>query len=279
MDTGKYIELKKRVVDRALDQYMPSAKTRPQLLHRAMRYAVFSGGKRLRPILTVASFEACGGKGNSVMPVACAIELIHTYTLIHDDMPCIDDDDFRRGKFSCHKKYNEAIALLAGDALLTLGFELLSYAGDIDIIKEISIAVGSQGTIGGQVVDINLHSAERTPHRKGAGQVAHSAELDYIAKNKTGALFEAACQAGAILSGAGKKKITALRDFGRYLGIAFQLVDDLIDKDGYVRAYGLVRTEKMARALTKKAKDSLKILGGDGKILGEISELSLRRKS
>jgi len=154
MDIRDYINKKIQVIDSALNRYLPSSNTRPGLIHRAMRYAVFPGGKRLRPIFTIAGFEACGGRGNKILPLACAIELIHTYTLIHDDLPCMDNDDYRRGRLSCHKKFGEAIAVLAGDALLTLGFQLVSEAGNIDIIKELSQAIGSKGTIGGQVEDV-----------------------------------------------------------------------------------------------------------------------------
>ena len=154
MDTRKYISKKKNIIDKALDKYIPLSKVRPNLLHKAMRYSVFPGGKRIRPILAIASFEACGGKDNSILPVASAIELIHSYTLIHDDLPCMDNDDYRRGKLSCHQKFDEWVALLAGDALLTLGFKLLSESGNVNTIRDISEAIGSCGVIGGQVVDI-----------------------------------------------------------------------------------------------------------------------------
>ncbi|MFH1076872.1 MAG: polyprenyl synthetase family protein [Pseudomonadota bacterium] len=163
VDIKKYISNKKKLIDKALDSYLPSQKAKPQIIHKAMRYAVFPGGKRIRPILTIAGFEACGSTNNSIMPIACAVELIHTYTLIHDDLPCMDNDDYRRGRLSCHKKFDEGIALLTGDALLTLGFQLLSETGDADVVKEISKAIGSCGTIGGQVVDIGLRTrAERS---------------------------------------------------------------------------------------------------------------------
>ncbi|MBU1888363.1 MAG: polyprenyl synthetase family protein, partial [Candidatus Omnitrophica bacterium] len=167
-------------------------------------------------------------------------------------------------------KFNEAIALLAGDALLTFGFQLLSDAGNIEIAREVSRAVGSQGTIGGQVVDIT---------KTQTGELRTNRDLDYIAKNKTGALFGAACEAGAIFSNAGKKKIQALGDFGKNFGITFQLVDDLIDKDGYIKVYGADHVEKMAGLLNKRAKDSLKIFGAKGAMLSEIAELILHRKS
>jgi geranylgeranyl diphosphate synthase type II len=270
MDIETYIKNKKKLIDKALDRLLPSLKTRPEAIHRAMRYAVFPGGKRIRPIITLASFEACGGKGNMILQVACAIELIHSYTLIHDDLPCMDDDDYRRGRPSCHKKFNEAIALLAGDALLTLSFELLSEACNADIIKEVSKAIGSCGTIGGQVVDI---AREMTETR------AQKPDLDYIAAKKTGELFRVAAKVGGMFKGISKNKIKALDEFGRYIGFTFQLVDDLIDKDGYVRIYGDRHTKNMAGLLTRKAKIQLIIFGTRAYRLLEIADLILKRRS
>ncbi len=266
MDIKKYIANKKKVIDKALDRCLPPTKEKPESIHRAMRYAVFSGGKRIRPVMTIASFEACGGKGASIVPIACAIELIHTYTLIHDDLPCMDNDDYRRGRASCHKKFNEEIALLAGDALLTMGFELLSGAGNLDILRDISMAVGSRGTIGGQVVDME-------------GANKKKRDLDYIAAKKTGALFEAALKAGCVFKGAGKKKIDAINDFGRHIGFTFQLIDDLIDKDGYVRVYGKEHVRKMAELLNKRAKSHLSIFGNNANRLSGIADLILERRS
>ncbi|NQT74899.1 MAG: polyprenyl synthetase family protein, partial [Candidatus Omnitrophica bacterium] len=228
MDIRKYINDKKKFIDKALDRYLPSPKVKPQSIHEAMRYAVFPGGKRIRPVLTLASFEACGGKGDSIMPIACAIELIHSYTLIHDDLPCMDNDDYRRGRPSCHKKFSEALALLAGDALLTLAFHLLSESGNMKVINEISRAVGSSGTIGGQVVDIKQKTEDRR----------QKTDMAYIASHKTGKLFEVAIKSAGIFKGIGEKKIKALGDFGRHIGFTFQLVDDLVDRDGSAGIYG-----------------------------------------
>jgi len=154
VDIRRYIAHKKGLIDKTLDKCLPSSRCKPQIIHKAMRYATFPGGKRIRPVLTIASFEACSGRGEAIIPIACAIELIHTYTLIHDDLPCMDNDDYRRGKLSCHRKFSESIALLAGDAFQSLSFQLLSETGNVDIIREVSLAIGSLGTIGGQVVDI-----------------------------------------------------------------------------------------------------------------------------
>ncbi|MFC1666897.1 polyprenyl synthetase family protein [Candidatus Omnitrophota bacterium] len=270
MDVRRYMAGKKKVIDKALDRYLPCVKAEPQLIHKAIRYAVFPGGKRIRPILTIAGFEMCGGKENSIMPVACAIELIHTYTLIHDDLPCMDNDDFRRGKLSCHKKFNEGLALLAGDGILTLSFELLSEAGNSYLAGEISRAIGTCGTIGGQVVDIIKQKTNRRIQRR---------DLDYITSNKTGSLFEIAVRASGILKGVDDKKINALSNFGKCLGFTFQLIDDLIDKDGYVAIYGAKHTRKMAELLNERAKSYLSIFGRKAKRLSEISDLTLQRQS
>jgi len=268
MDIKKYIAGKKKIIDKELDKCLPSVSTRPQVLHKAMRYAVSSGGKRIRPVLTLASFEACGGKDASIMPVACAIELIQSYTLIHDDLPCMDNDDYRRGKLSCHKKFGEAVALLAGDALLTLSFERLSKTGNAKVVEEVSGAIGSLGTVGGQVVDI-----EKAPSK------TKKQDLDYITSCKTGALFLAAVKAAGILKGLSEKKIHGLSNFGKCIGFSFQLIDDLMDKDGYVTLYGEEYVKKMARLLTERAKNHLNIFGKKADKLRAIADFILDRKS
>jgi len=262
MDVKVYIKNKKKIIDKALNKYLPTANTRPRILHKAMRYAVFPGGKRIRPILTIAAFEACKGRAKEILPVACAMEFIHTYTLIHDDLPCMDNDDSRRGKPTCHKKFGEDIALLAGDALLTLAFGILSESDNVKVISEVSEAIGSCGTIGGQVADMRQKT-----------------DLDYIATHKTGALFQAAVKSAGIYKGIGPKKLRALEGFGKYLGFTFQLVDDLLDKDGYVKFYGEAHTKKMAELLSKRAKSYLDIFGNRAKKLLDITDLILDRKS
>ena len=250
MDIREYIAHKKDIIDKALDKYLPLSSVRPQIIHRAMRYSVFPGGKRIRPIFTIAGFEACGGRGDSIMPVACGIELAHSYTLIHDDMPCMDNDDFRRGKKTCHKKFGEDIALLAGDGLLTLAFQVIAESGNIDAVKEISRAIGTCGVIGGQVVDI-LNKKPETSNQK--------PDVEYINEKKTAVLFEAAVKSGGIIKGAGKREIDALGNFGRDIGLTFQLLDDLEDKDGHAKLYGGRRTKEKAEFLAKRAKSHLKI--------------------
>lgn len=264
MDIKKYIIDKKKIIDKALDRYLPASNVKPEIIHKAMRYSIFPGGKRIRPVFTIAGFEACGGKGNSIIPVACAIELIHSYTLIHDDLPCMDDDDYRRGKPACHKKFREDIALLAGDALLTLAFQVLAEAGNIEVIKEVSKAVGSSGTIGGQVVDVlNKETEDRR----------QKTDIEYISLKKTAALFETAIKSGAIFSGASNAKINALGAFGKDIGLTFQLMDDLADMDGYVKIYGAGYTKKAASSLAKRAKSHLNIFGKKADKLSELADL------
>lgn len=265
MNINQYIKDRSSVINKALNGFLPTPKTKPRMIHKAMRYAVFPGGKRIRPILAVAAFEACGGKDNKILPIACAVEIIHTYTLIHDDLPCMDDDDYRRGKLSCHKKFGEALALLAGDALLTLGFQLLAGSGKIDIVREVSMAIGTGGTIGGQVEDI----LKQKPRKK---------ELDYIASHKTGELFGVSVKLGGMLMDADKKKIDSLCNFGKNIGLTFQLVDDLIDGDGYTKLYGIQYVKRMAALLNDRAKSDLGIFGKKADKLSAIADLILKRK-
>ncbi len=256
MDIKRYIRDKKIIIDKALNRYLPSSAAKPQIIHRAMRYSIFPGGKRIRPIFTIAGFEACGGKGSSIIPVACGIELLHSYTLVHDDMPCMDDDDLRRGKKTCHKKFGEDIALLAGDGLLTLAFQVIAESGNIDVIKEIAKAAGTCGTIGGQVVDI----------------LNKESDIEYINLKKTAALFEVAVKSGGMIRGASKKEINALGNFGRDIGLTFQLLDDLKDKDGYAKLYGEGCAKEKAKALAKKAKSHLKIFGKKADMLLALAD-------
>ncbi|MEK7868499.1 MAG: polyprenyl synthetase family protein [Candidatus Omnitrophota bacterium] len=266
MDINEYITQKKKIIDKALNRYLPSNAAKPQIIHRAMRYSVFPGGKRIRPIFAIAGFEACGGKGNSIIPVACGIELAHSYTLVHDDMPCMDDDNFRRGKKTCHKKYGEDIALLAGDGLLTLAFQVIAESGSIKAIKEISKAIGTRGTIGGQAADILAQGSRLKAQRK---------HIEYINLNKTATLFEVAVKSGGIIKGASKLEINALGNFGRHIGLTFQLLDDIKDKDGYVKLYGEYLTKEKARALANKAKSYLKIFGKKANRLAKLADLIL----
>ncbi len=214
-------------VNRALDRKLPASAVYPSVIHDAVRYSIFSGGKRLRPSLALATTEMLGGSVDDVMPAACALELIHTYSLVHDDLPAMDNDDLRRGVPTCHKKFGEAMAILAGDAMLTMAFEMIAgcplrgsitQEGLIKVMSEISRAAGTSGLIGGQVVDI----------LSAAGGV-DGKTLDYIHRNKTGAMYKASVRTGAILSGAGDEDLNRLTEYAEHLGMAFQITDDILD--------------------------------------------------
>jgi geranylgeranyl diphosphate synthase type II len=230
MNITAYLSKKKAAVDKALDAIVPPAKTFPTSVHEAMRYSLFAGGKRVRPILAIAAAEALGARTPGLLPVAGALELIHTYSLIHDDLPAMDDDDFRRGRPTCHKVYGEAIAILAGDGLLNLAFEVLSDPRRtasipanrlLGIIKEIGTASGVRGMVGGQVVDMESE-----------GREIDVPALEYIHTHKTGALIRASVRVGAIYARAGEKRLKALTRYGELAGLAFQIADDILDITG-----------------------------------------------
>jgi len=224
-----YLKDRQKIVEEALERYLPDEDSLPQELHTAVHYSVFAGGKRIRPILCLAAIEACGGDMAPAMPVACALELIHTYSLIHDDLPAMDNDDFRRGKPTSHKVFGEAVAILAGDALLTEAFVLLSRAEKVrltaerrlTVIQEIASAAGIAGMVGGQALDIRAEKIH--PDFEG---------LTDIHRRKTGALIIAAVKSGAILAGASDEKIQALGVYGHHIGIAFQIADDVLNVEG-----------------------------------------------
>lgn len=224
-----YLKDRQKIVEEALERYLPGKDNNPQDLHAALHYSVFAGGKRIRPILCLAALEACGGDMAPAMPVACALELIHTYSLIHDDLPVMDNDDFRRGKPTSHKVFGEAVAVLAGDALLTEAFVLLSRAEKVRlaaerrlaVIQEIAHAAGIAGMVGGQALDIRAEKI--APDFEG---------LMDIHRRKTGALIVAAVKSGAILAGASDTRIQALGVYGSHIGIAFQIADDILNVEG-----------------------------------------------
>ncbi len=230
MDIQAYLSRKKSVVDKTLDKLVPSAKMFPTSVNEAMRYSLFAGGKRVRPILAIAAAEALGAKTSGLLPLAGSLELIHTYSLIHDDLPAMDDDDFRRGRPTCHKVYGEAIAILAGDGLLNMAFEALSDPRRIktvsakrliDIINEICSASGVHGMVGGQVVDMESE-----------GKDIDFPTLEYIHTHKTGALIRASVRVGALYAKASKKRLMALTRYGEMVGLAFQIADDILDITG-----------------------------------------------
>lgn len=232
MNIDEYLQQRASIVEEALFRFLPEATAFPPVIHEAMHYSLLAGGKRLRPILALAAGEAVGAQQyEPMLPLACALEYIHTYSLIHDDLPAMDDDDFRRGKPSCHKVFGEGIAILAGDALLTYSFELLTKLAVpegaypeslvIQIIQQISTAIGTGGLIGGQVVDLQSE-----------GRPVDLPTLEYIHRHKTGALFKTSILTGALLGGASSPQLEALGRYADLLGLAFQITDDILDIEG-----------------------------------------------
>jgi geranylgeranyl diphosphate synthase type II len=237
-----YLAEKRAVVEGALERFLPPAGTAPERLHEAMRYGVFSGGKRLRPILAIASFELVGGRGDGILAPACALELIHTYSLIHDDLPAMDDDDMRRGRPTCHKAFGEAIAILAGDALLTLAFELaardtaLEPSSRAAVIEELARANGSRGMVGGQAADILMEGAHPTLDA-----------ITFIHTNKTALPLAASVRVGAIAGGAAPADLESLTAYGGKVGLAFQITDDVLDATGTAEEMGKAVGKDLAR--------------------------------
>ena len=241
-------------MEKKLKDTLLAQEARPLSIHKAMQYAIFTGGKRFRPVLALSACEACGGKSQDVLPAALAVELIHTYSLVHDDLPALDNDDTRRGKPTCHKKFGEANAILAGDALLTLAFELVAgikpATRAVRILREISKAVGTHGMIGGQVADLEA------PARKKA-----LAEHDFISRTKTGALIRVSAMAGAIAADASARELKIITRYGECLGLAFQVVDDILDNDGYCKVMSVKTATAKAVRLIKHAKKEANALG------------------
>jgi geranylgeranyl diphosphate synthase type II len=286
---------RQRLVDGALERWLPRQEGNPPAIHEAMRYSVFAGGKRLRPLLTLFACEAVGGKPDEALPAAAALEMIHTYSLIHDDLPAMDDDDFRRGRPTCHKVYGEAIAILAGDALLTHAFQVLadptagttSGSARLLIAAEIARAAGSLGMVGGQTMDI---LAEGRP-------VDRETLLD-LHSRKTGALLRAAVRVGGIAGEASEAALDALTRYGERIGLAFQIVDDILDIEGdsaemgktagsdlrkqkatYPAAFGLAESKRQATALLAEAKATLAPLGNPAWALLALADyMGTRRK-
>ncbi|MEO6077204.1 MAG: polyprenyl synthetase family protein [Candidatus Andersenbacteria bacterium] len=210
----------REVINAKLDELLPSDKTPPTRLHEAMRYSVFSGAKRIRPVLCIAVCEALGGSREDAIVPACALEALHTYTLIHDDLPAMDNDDMRRGKLTCHKKFDEATAILAGDGLLTISFEWFGMHGDIRLVQELAKYAGSLGIVGGQQDDMQYKTS--MPNRE---------DLFSMQEKKTAYLFSVSCIIGAMCASASESDVEHMRSFGKNLGRAFQLLDDICDND------------------------------------------------
>lgn len=297
MELESYLQQKVALIDEALEGILPPKNVYPGLIHESMSYSIFAGGKRLRPVLCLASAEALGNNSGTLLPVACALEMIHTYSLIHDDLPAMDNDDYRRGKLTNHKVYGDGIAVLAGDGLLTYAFEALASFGMstsfekrssvLRIIKEIAEASGTRGMIGGQTVDLQSE-----------GKEIDAKTLEYIHTHKTGALFKAAIRTGAILSDASEEQLAALTQYAESFGLAFQITDDLLDITGdeqkigkpvgsdirnqkatYPSIYGLERSRQMAEENIRSAVTSLIKLPGRTQPLKLLVEYLLKRET
>jgi geranylgeranyl diphosphate synthase type II len=278
-------------VDDALDRFLPPLDQPPGRLNEAMRYSVFAGGKRLRPALAILASRVGGGREEDVMPLACALELIHTYSLIHDDLPAMDDDDFRRGKPSSHKKFGEATAILAGDALLSRAFRVVSWMPGRreaipDIVDALGRATGTEGMVGGQIADLEAE-----------GRPPDIDTVDYIHLHKTAALIEVSVRVGAMSAGCPEETVETLSLYGRKIGHAFQILDDVLDEDGtaegmgkavgkdrargkmtYPLVVGLEESRRRARELVEEAKAAIADLPESGP-LADLADFVVERKS
>jgi geranylgeranyl diphosphate synthase type II len=292
MDTHSYLSRIRAEIDACLDRLLLPESTEPSTIHRAMRYSVFAGGKRIRPTLVVSAGESLGGKRETLLQLGASIELIHTYSLIHDDLPALDNDDLRRGRATCHKVFGEAIAILAGDALMTRCYQILSDLPELSdscrlaLIRELSCATGTyDGMIGGQVVDLESEGKPISPPT-----------LEYIHRSKTGALLTACTRCGAIAAGAGAEQLAAMTRFGRSIGLAFQIVDDILDvttsserlgktagkdqkvqKATYPALYGLDASRSKAHELVTSALASICDFGEAAEPLRGIAQFILTR--
>jgi len=296
MNLQDYFERRLSEVNLALDQLLPPENATPFSIHKAMRYSVFAGGKRLRPILTLSAGEAFGANASDLMPTACALELIHTYSLIHDDLPALDNDDLRRGRPTCHKVFGEAMAILAGDALLTRAFQILSDASlshisdsqRIRVLNEVSNAAGTENAlIGGQVLDIEAE-----------GKVIDATALEQIHIGKTGAMIRAAIRTGAIIAGVDEQILGQLTIYADKVGLAFQIADDLLDitatseqlgktpgkdaavnKATYPAVYGIETSKRLATHLSNGAIEALTGLQADTDVLTALARFVVERNS
>jgi geranylgeranyl diphosphate synthase type II len=293
MSLQRYLAARQKEVDRALDRFLPKESVEPATLHKAMRYSLFAGGKRLRPILCLATAEACVGKLDAALPHACAVECIHTYSLVHDDLPSMDNDDLRRGRPTCHKVFGDAIAILAGDALLTVAFEIASRAKPVsrydlrDVLREIAEAAGSRKLIAGQVADLEAE-----------GKNVKRDQLQFIHQNKTAAILKSSVRLGAMSANAEANKLSAITRFGQRLGLAFQIIDDILDvtqtseilgksagkdvaakKATYPAVIGLEKSRAEAKRLTRQAHDTLSVFTGrDAEPLHALANYLLERE-
>ncbi|MBN1270054.1 MAG: polyprenyl synthetase family protein [Kiritimatiellae bacterium] len=288
LDVARYMEEKRVRVDAALDRYLPAETERPAVLHKAMRYSIFCGGKRIRPILCLAAAETLGAPNDAAMLPAVALECLHTYTLIHDDLPSMDNDDLRRGKPTSHKVFGEANAILAGDSLLTLAFELLAQGPQPGrLALELAQAAGSRGVAGGQFEDLASE-----------GKEPDAAQVEFIHICKTGKLIQAACRMGAIAAGAGDQQLDALSRYGERVGLAFQIADDILNatstpealgkaagsdaargKMTYVSLYGVDRARAEAKKLVEEAVRALGKLPQPSEPLAALARFVIERQA
>ncbi|MFQ5739952.1 MAG: polyprenyl synthetase family protein [Acidobacteriota bacterium] len=292
----QYLVRQKEIVDTHLGKFLPPAHAHPQVIHEAMRYSMFAGGKRIRPILTLATGEALHGPFNALIYLACALEMIHTYSLVHDDLPAMDNDDYRRGKPSLHRSFGEDLAILAGDALLTRAFQLLaeipagqaSAEAKLTVIHRICRAIGTcRGMLAGQVVDLTTQN--KAFSRK---------KLESLHSAKTGALIHACVYCGALLSNAPEEQRRKLSVFGSNIGLAFQIMDDILDVEGslqelgkttgkdkikgkatYASLYGVETSRRIAHDLLERALDEIEFLGGRGQKLRDLAGFICSRRS
>jgi geranylgeranyl diphosphate synthase, type II len=294
MTLADYISAQQKIVDAALDRWVPAETENPPTIHRAMRYSLFAGGKRIRPLLAIAAAQAVSDAPVGIESAACVLELIHTYSLIHDDLPALDNDDLRRGRPTCHKVFGDAMAILTGDALLTLAFEVLAKLDGVDaerrisLVRELAVASGTVGgMIGGQVNDI-----------EGEGKFPTAHLLDSIHRAKTGALLRASVRMGAIYASATEEQLGALTRFGEHIGLAFQIVDDVLDveqssealgktagkdeqqkKITFPAVYGIERSREMAEQERLGAHVALRIFDERAERLRELADLIVRRNA
>lgn len=293
VDLNEYLKERKEIVDSALDWLLPSVSEPPQKVHEAMRYSTIDGGKRIRPILALAACDAVGGSHGPVIPAACAIECIHAFSLIHDDLPCMDDDDLRRGRPTSHKVFGEAMALLAGDALFAFAFQLVSEIRDapadvvLEVTRILAQAVGTHGMVGGQVMDMLAQ-----------GRDVGLPEVEQIHRWKTGALLEASVVIGGLLGGASKEQLRAISTYGRNVGLAFQIADDVLDLRGdeeklgkpvgsdlemdkatYPSVIGIDASIELARKAVSEAIDALSDFGERAEALRLIARYIVERET
>jgi geranylgeranyl diphosphate synthase type II len=280
----KYCQEKSKIIDKALAEFIPAENVYPPTIFEAMRYSLFAGGKRLRPILLMAAADAVGKTGTDYINVACGLEMIHTYSLIHDDLPAMDDDDYRRGKLTNHKVFGEGVAILAGDALLTAAFTTMLSQPNIEasilvkVLGEISVAAGASGMIGGQIIDLSSE-----------GKIIDIDTVTFMHQAKTGALFRASLRAGAQLAGAKEWQVDSLTEYAEQFGLAFQITDDILDiigsqekigkpvgsdiknhKATYVTLYSLEEARQMAHQVVNNSLKALSEFGIEADILREM---------